>query len=83
MENIIAILTSEDKDFIKRNLIELIVEQMKSDLRSWDEYILYPPDVQSLVADAMEQAQSEFEEYVKSFYLEKMKSDFLKMQGGE
>ena len=80
MKEIITLLTSKDKDEIRKSIVKLIIEKMEDDLELWDSYILYPPDFQAIVDDATEQATKEFSEFIKNDMLEKMKNDYIKLR---
>jgi len=72
--NILTILTSDDKDDIREAVKQLIVEQVKSDLEGSDYYIFDPDELQEMLANLAEEVKEEIKPLVK----EKMFADMMK-----
>lgn len=78
---LISLLGEENVEMLKKNIVQLIVEQIKEDIENYGEYLLYPPDMQDIVKDAMEDAQKKVSKMYKDAvieinkdYIDKMKS---------
>lgn len=81
MKEVVAILTTEDKQILKSAILTIIIDRFKQDLDDAGEYIVSVYEIEELVKEAMYNAKEEFNKFVSEYYLEKMKSDFAKLQG--
>lgn len=68
MENVLTILTSEDKVEIKMAMKEIIIDQIKSDFENYDCYLFNPTHIQ----DMIEEIVDEIKEEIKIAYKEKI-----------
>lgn len=68
MENVLTLLTSEDRFEIKKAMKEIIVEQIKSDFESYDCYLFDPSQIQDMIEEVVDEVREE----VKIAYKEKV-----------
>lgn len=72
--NILTILTSDDRDEVRTAIKQLIIEQVKTDLEESDFYIFDPDELQDMLTNLAEEVKEE----VKPLIKEKMFSDMMK-----
>ena len=92
MDNInglISLLGEENAEELKKGLVRLILEQAETDLKSYGEYLLYPPDMRSIIKDAVESTDKKVSKMYKDAvieinqdYIDKMK-DYMTHQVNE
>ena len=89
IKGLISLLGEENVEELKKGLVKLLLEQAKSDLRSYSEYLLYPPDMMDIIKDAMESTDKKVSKMYKDAvieinqdYIQKMK-DYMKHQVNE
>jgi len=72
MNDIIAILTSDDKDDIKSRVKNLIVDQVERDFNDYDMYCFNPDYIESLVGDVFTDIIEELKPTFKKAIKKKM-----------
>ncbi|HHX71285.1 MAG TPA: hypothetical protein GX708_24985 [Gallicola sp.] len=72
--NILTILTSDDRDEVRESIKQLIIEQVKSDLEESDYYIFDPDELQEMLTNLAEEVKEEIKPLIK----EKMFGDMMK-----
>lgn len=72
--NILTILTSEDRDEVRGAIKQLIIDQVKSDLEESEYYIFDPDELQEMLSSLAEEVKEE----VKPLIKEKMFADMMK-----
>jgi len=72
--NILTILTSDDRDDVRNAVKQLIIEQVKSDLEQSEYYIFDPDELQEMLSDLAQEVKEE----VKPLIKEKMFADMMK-----
>ena len=89
IKGLISLLGEENVEELKKGLVKLLLEQAKSDLRSYSEYLLYPPDMMDIIKDAMESTDKKVSKMYKDAvieinqdYIQKMK-DYMTHQVNE
>ena len=89
IKGLISLLGEENVEELKKGLIKLLLEQAESDLKDYGEYLLYPPDMQDIIKDAMESTGKKVSKMYKDAvieinqdYIQKMK-DFMTHQVNE
>jgi hypothetical protein len=89
MQQLISLLGEENVTELKKKIAELIVEQVRSDIEDYGEYLLYPPDMQDMIQDAMSDVDKKVSKMYKDAiieinkdYINKMK-DYMKQQINE
>jgi len=89
INGLISLLGEENAEELKKGLVRLILEQAKSDLKSYSEYLLYPPDMRGIIKDAMESTDKKVSKMYKDAvieinqtYIDKMK-DYMTHQVDE
>ena len=89
INGLISLLGEENAEELKKGLVRLILEQAESDLESYSEYFLYPPDMRSIIKDAMESTDKKVSKMYKDAvieinqtYIDKMK-DYMTHQVDE
>lgn len=70
INGLIKLLGEENVDELKRNIVEVITEQIRDDLRDYGSYLLYPPDMQDIVRDAMESTEKKVAKMYKDAVIE-------------
>lgn len=73
MDNInglISLLGEENVEELKKSLVRLILEQAERDLKEYNEYLLYPPSMQSIIKDAMESTEKKVSKMYKDAVIE-------------
>ena len=73
MNDIIAILTSDDKDDIKKRVKNLIVEQVEKDFDDYDMYCFNPDYIENIVGDTFNDIIEELKPTFKKAIKQKMK----------
>ena len=89
IKGLISLLGEENVEELKKGLIKLLLEQAESDLKDYGEYLLYPPDMQNIIKDAMENTGKKVSKMYKDAvieinqdYIQKMK-DYMTHQVNE
>lgn len=92
MDNInglISLLGEENVEELKKGIVKLLLEQAESDLNSYSEYLLYPPEMRDIIKDAMESTDKKVSKMYKDAvieinqaYIDKMK-DYMMHQVNE
>lgn len=89
INGLISLLGEENVEELKKSLVRLILEQAERDLREYNEYLLYPPSMQSIIKDAMESTDKKVSKMYKDAvieinqdYINKMK-DYMMHQVNE
>lgn len=89
INGLISLLGEENVEELKKGLVRLILEQAEDDLKSYCEYLLYPPDMKSIIKDAMESTDKKVSKMYKDAvieinqaYIDKMK-DYMTHQVNE
>ena len=84
MEKLISLLGEDNIEELKKKLVELIIEQARSDLQDYNDYLLYPPDMSGIIKDAMESTEKKISKMYKDAvieinqgYIDKMKDYML------
>ena len=72
--NILTILTSDDRDEVRESIKQLIIEQVKSDLEESEYYIFDPDELQEMLTNLAEEVKEEIKPLIK----EKMFGDMMK-----
>lgn len=81
INGLISLLGEENVEELKKGLARLILEQAETDLKSYSEYLLYPPDMRNIIKDAMESTDKKVSKMYKDAvieinqdYIDKMKN---------
>lgn len=89
IRGLISLLGEENVEELKKGLVKLLLEQAESDLKSYGQYLLYPPDMRSIINDAMESTDKKLSKMYKDAvieinqtYINKMK-DYMTHQVNE
>lgn len=89
INGLISLLGEENVEELKKSLVRLILEQAERDLKEYNEYLLYPPSMQSIIKDAMESTDKKVSKMYKDAvieinqdYINKMK-DYMMHQVNE
>lgn len=89
INGLVSLLGKENTEELKKGLVDLILDQVKSDLKSYSEYLLYPPDMRNIIKDAMESTDKKISKMYKDAvieinqdYINKMK-DYMTHQVNE
>lgn len=72
--NILTILTSEDKEDIRVALKDIIIERIKDDFEAYNCFIFDPDELDTMIQDAVEEAKAEIKPMVKEFMFNEMKN---------
>lgn len=70
MEKLISLLGEENVEELKKGIVKLILDQAESDLESYREYLLYPPDMRDIIKDAMESTDKKVSKMYKDAVIE-------------
>ena len=82
--NILTILTKDDQKEIKQALKNIIIEQIKSDFESQDEYIFDRDSIDELMEEAMDEIKEEIKPLLKDFLFSEMEKKLgIKQKGGK
>lgn len=89
INGLISLLGEENTEELKKGIVRLILEQAESDLNSYSEYLLYPPEMRDIIKDAMESTDKKVSKMYKDAvieinqdYIQKMK-DYMTHQVNE
>ena len=80
MQQLISLLGEENVTELKKKIAELIVEQVRSDIEDYGEYLLYPPDMQDMIQDAMSDVDKKVSKMYKDAIIEINKDYINKMK---
>ena len=70
MQQLISLLGEENVTELKKKIAELIVEQVRSDIENYGEYLLYPPDMQDTIKDVMSETAEKISKMYKAAVIE-------------
>ena len=70
INGLISLLGEENVEELKKSLVRLILEQAERDLKEYNEYLLYPPSMQSIIKDAMESTEKKVSKMYKDAVIE-------------
>ena len=89
INGLVSLLGKENTEELKKGIVNLILDQAESDLKSYSEYLLYPPDMSNIIKDAMESTDKKLSKMYKDAvieinqaYIDKMK-DYMMHQVNE
>ena len=89
INGLVSLLGKENVEELKKGIVNLILDQVESDLKSYSEYLLYPPDMSNIIKDAMESTDKKLSKMYKDAvieinqaYIDKMK-DYMTHQVNE
>lgn len=89
MQELINLLGEENIEELKKKIAEIIVERVEDDMRDYDKYLLYPPDMRDMIKEAMESVDKKLSKMYKDAvievnqnYIDKMKN-YMKQQVNE
>lgn len=89
INGLISLLGEENVEELKKGIVKLILDRTESDLKLYDEYLLYPPDMRDVIKDAMESTDKKVSKMYKDAvieinqaYIDKMK-DYMMHQVNE
>ena len=89
INGLISLLGEENVEELKKGLVKLLLAQAESDLESYSNYLLYPPDMRDIIKDAMESTDKKVSKMYKDAvieinqdYIDKMK-DYMMHQVNE
>lgn len=72
MENVITLLTTEDKDEIKKAIKEIIIEQVRNDFDSYDTYLFDPRQIELMIEEIIEEVKYEIRGTLKEKMIKEM-----------
>lgn len=89
INGLISLLGEENVEELKKGIVKLILDRTESDLKLYDGYLLYPPDMRDVIKDAMESTDKKVSKMYKDAvikinqdYIDKMK-DYMTHQVNE
>ena len=68
---------------IKDEIAQLIIDRIKSDLDTWDNYIFYPPEHKDMFNEAFNSIQKKAKKMYSTAILERVKKDAEKIVNQE
>jgi ribosomal protein S3AE len=71
--DILTILTSEDKDDIRKALKDIIVNRIKEDFQDYDSYIFDGDSLGEIIEEAIEEVKDEIKPLLKEQMFNEMK----------
>lgn len=80
MDKLISLLGEENITELKKKIAELIVEQVRSDIENYGEYLLYPPDMQDMIKEVMSDVDKKISKMYKDAIIEINKDYINKMK---
>ena len=81
IKGLISLLGEENVEELKKGLVKLLLEQAESDLKDYGEYLLYPPDMSSIIKKVSKMYKDAVIE-INQAYIDKMK-DYMTHQVNE
>ena len=72
MDNILTLLTSEDKDEIRKAIKEIIIKQVRSDFENNSFYLVDPNQIEDMVSEVVEEVKEEVREIYKEKLIKEM-----------
>lgn len=89
INGLISLLGEENVEELKKGIVKLILDWTESDLKLYDGYLLYPPEMRDIIKDAMESTDKKVSKMYKDAvieinqaYIDKMK-DYMMHQVNE
>lgn len=73
MKNMIELMTllgEDNVENIKKSITRIIIDRVRSDLDDYSNYLIYPPDIQEMVDDAVEDNYKKLSKMYKDAVLE-------------
>ena len=70
--NMLTILTSEDRDEIKQSLKNVIIEPIESDFRESTNYLFDANDISDMLQEAIKEVKAEIKPLMKDYLLQEM-----------
>lgn len=64
------LLGEENAEELKNKIAEIIVERVEDDMRDYDRYLLYPPDMRDMIKEAMESVEKKVAKMYKDAVIE-------------
>ena len=80
MQELINLLGEENIEELKKKIAEIIVERVEDDMRDYDRYLLYPPDMRDMIKEAMESVEKKVAKMYKDAIIEINKDYINKMK---
>ena len=67
---LVELLGEENVEELKKKIAQLIVDRVEDDMRDYDRYLLYPPDMRGMIKDAMESVDKKVAKMYKDAVIE-------------
>lgn len=70
MQQLISLLGEENVEELKKKIAQVIVERVEDDMRDYDRYLLYPPDMRDMIKETMESVKTKVAKMYKDAVIE-------------
>lgn len=67
---LVELLGEENAEELKKKIAQLIVERVEDDMRDYDRYLLYPPDMRDMIKETMESVEKKVAKMYKDAVIE-------------
>ena len=80
LAKLVELLGEENTEELKKKIAQLIVERVEDDMRDYDRYLLYPPDMRDMIKEAMESVEKKVAKMYKDAVIEVNQDYISKMK---
>lgn len=70
ISKLVELLGEENAEELKKKIAQLIVERVEDDMRDYDRYLLYPPDMRDMIKETMESVEKKVAKMYKDAVIE-------------
>lgn len=75
-KNMLTVLTSEDRDEIRKALKDIIIEQIKEDISNNDYYLIDNSELQDFITEVMEDVKNDIRPIIYDILMKDVKNKF-------
>jgi len=80
LTKLVELLGEENAEELKKKIAEIIVERVEDDMRDYDRYLLYPPDMRDMIKETMESVEKKVAKMYKDAVIEVNQNYINKMK---
>lgn len=70
LTKLVELLGEENAEELKKKIAQVIVERVEDDMRDYDQYLLYPPDMRDMIKETMESVEKKVAKMYKDAVIE-------------
>ncbi len=65
VSSLVSLLGEDNVENLRKEITSWLIQTVKDDVENYSEYLLYPPDVQDLIIDAIESSENKLKKLYK------------------